>query len=160
MFNTISDVTTRLTSVEVDLSEQDDRLTIIENEVDLWDDRIVSLEVANMDITERLITVEETILCTYELIKKTTLDFLFNITKCLYLNVYCPQFHGWLAIVRLVKMVDPASTSTLILLYVCAEMDILARLVNTVCITQIRQKLTYSFHQIVIWNQLREDCKL
>ena len=48
------------------MAEQDDRLTTIESNVDLWDDRIIALEVADIDITERLTTVEETILSTYE----------------------------------------------------------------------------------------------
>ena len=44
------------------MTEQDDRLTATENNVDLWDDRIIALEVANMDIQERLTSMEETIL--------------------------------------------------------------------------------------------------
>ena len=44
------------------MAEQDDRLTATENNVDLWDDRIITLEVANIDIQERLTTVEEIIL--------------------------------------------------------------------------------------------------
>ena len=59
-----SDTTTRLTTVEGDVAEQDDRLTSIENSVDLWDDRIIALEVSNTDITERFTTVEEAILST------------------------------------------------------------------------------------------------
>ena len=47
------------------MAEQDGRLTATENNVDLWDDRIVALEVANTDIQERLITVEEIILSTF-----------------------------------------------------------------------------------------------
>ena len=60
----IVDVSTRLTTAEADLDEQDNRLTLVENNVDLWDDRIVALEVANTDIQERLSTVEDTILST------------------------------------------------------------------------------------------------
>ena len=61
------DTTTRLTTVEGDVAEQDGRLTEIESNVDLWDDRIVALEVSNMEIIERLTTLESTILSTYEL---------------------------------------------------------------------------------------------
>ena len=61
------DTTTRLTTVEGEVTEQDERLTLIESNVDLWDDRIIALEVSNTDIQERLTTVEETILSAYEL---------------------------------------------------------------------------------------------
>ena len=58
----IVDASARLTTIEGDLDEQDNRLTVIENNVDLWDDRIIALEVANIDIQERVTTVEETTL--------------------------------------------------------------------------------------------------
>ena len=41
---------------------QDARLDAVEDNVDEWDDKITALEVANMDITERLISVEEILL--------------------------------------------------------------------------------------------------
>ena len=41
---------------------QNVRLDILEDDVDEWDDKITALEVANIDITDRLITVEEIIL--------------------------------------------------------------------------------------------------
>ena len=49
---------------EVDFLEendviQDTRLNSVEDEVDEWDDKITVLEVANIDITDRLIIVEE-----------------------------------------------------------------------------------------------------
>ena len=62
LYNAFSDATTRLTTVEGDVAEQGDRLTATENNVDLWEDRIITLEVANMDVQERLTTVEEIIL--------------------------------------------------------------------------------------------------
>ena len=34
----------------------------MEDDVDEWDDKITALEVANVDITDRLITVEEILL--------------------------------------------------------------------------------------------------
>ena len=59
------DTTSRLTSVEGDVTEQENRLTVIESNVDLWDDRILVLEVANTDTQERLTTVEDIILSMY-----------------------------------------------------------------------------------------------
>ena len=41
---------------------QDVRLDSVEDDVDEWDDKITSLEVANIDITDRLITIEEILL--------------------------------------------------------------------------------------------------
>ena len=41
---------------------QDARLGAVEDEVDEWDDKIIALEVANVDVTDRLITVEEILL--------------------------------------------------------------------------------------------------
>ena len=41
---------------------QDARLGVVEDDVDEWDDKITSLEVANVDITDRLIIVEEILL--------------------------------------------------------------------------------------------------
>ena len=37
-------------------------MTVLETSVDLWDDRIIALEVSDTEISERLITLEETIL--------------------------------------------------------------------------------------------------
>ena len=41
---------------------QDERLNVVENDMDVWDDKITALEVANVDIQDRLVTVEETLL--------------------------------------------------------------------------------------------------
>ena len=57
-----SDTNSRLMVVEGDVSEQGDRMTVLESSVDLWDDRIIALEVANVDVAERLTRLEETIL--------------------------------------------------------------------------------------------------
>ena len=45
-----------------DVSSQGERLDVVEDDVDEWDDKITALEVANVDITERIITVEEILL--------------------------------------------------------------------------------------------------
>ena len=45
-----------------DVSSQGERLDIVEEDVDEWDDKITALEVANVDITDRLITVEDILL--------------------------------------------------------------------------------------------------
>ena len=65
----VSDANTRLDAVEGDVetiegdvAEQDERMTVLESSVDLWDDRIIALEVMNVEIMERLITLEEVIL--------------------------------------------------------------------------------------------------
>ena len=52
---------------EVDFLEendviQDTRLGSVEDDVDEWDDRITALEVANVDITDRLTTMEKIVL--------------------------------------------------------------------------------------------------
>ena len=52
---------------EVDFLEENDitqdaRLGTVEDDVDEWDDKITALEVANVDIIDRLITVEEILL--------------------------------------------------------------------------------------------------
>ena len=52
---------------EVDFLEENDvtqdaRLVAVEDDVDEWNDKIMALEVANVDITNRLITVEEILL--------------------------------------------------------------------------------------------------
>ena len=49
-------------SLEKNVVAQDIRLDVVEDDVDEWDDKITSLEVANVDITDRLITIEEIIL--------------------------------------------------------------------------------------------------
>ena len=41
---------------------QDVRLDSVEDDMDEWDDKITALEVANIDITDRLITLEEILL--------------------------------------------------------------------------------------------------
>ena len=51
-----------VTTIESDVAEQDERMTVLESSVDLWDDRIIALEVANTEISERLTTLEDTIL--------------------------------------------------------------------------------------------------
>ena len=45
-----------------DVSSQGERLDSVEDEVDEWDDKITALEVVNVDLTERLITMEEILL--------------------------------------------------------------------------------------------------
>ena len=45
-----------------DVSSQGSRLDVVEDDVDLWDDKITALEVANVDISNRLTTVEIIIL--------------------------------------------------------------------------------------------------
>ena len=45
-----------------DVSSQGERLDSVENEVDEWDDKITALEVANVDIIDRLTIVEEILL--------------------------------------------------------------------------------------------------
>ena len=45
---------------EVDFLDSD--VTSLADDVDEWDDKITALEVANIDITDRLITVEEILL--------------------------------------------------------------------------------------------------
>ena len=62
IFNIFSDTNSRLMVVEGDVSEQGDRMTVLGSSVDLWDDRIIALEVANVDVAERLSSLEETIL--------------------------------------------------------------------------------------------------
>ena len=51
-----------VTSINDDISSQGERLDAVEDDVDIWDDKITALEVANVDIQDRLLTVEETIL--------------------------------------------------------------------------------------------------
>ena len=51
-----------ITSLEENDITQDVRLAFVEDELDYWDDKITALEVANVDITDRLITVEEILL--------------------------------------------------------------------------------------------------
>ena len=63
----VATVETDVATIEGDVAEQDERMTVLESSVDLWDDRIIALEVANTDIQERLTTLEEVILSTYEL---------------------------------------------------------------------------------------------
>ena len=62
----VAAVETDVATIEGDVAEQDERMTVLESSVDLWDDRIIALEVANTDIQERLTTLEEEILSTYE----------------------------------------------------------------------------------------------
>ena len=49
-------------SVNEDVSSQGERLDSVEDEVDQWDDKITALEVANVDIIDRLTTMEEIVL--------------------------------------------------------------------------------------------------
>ena len=51
-----------ITSLEENDITQDVRLAFVEDDLDYWDDKITALEVANVDITDRLITVEEILL--------------------------------------------------------------------------------------------------
>ena len=48
--------------MNIQLEEVDERLDSVEDDVDEWDDKITALEVANVDITDRLTIVEEIIL--------------------------------------------------------------------------------------------------
>ena len=52
----------QINNIEVDVSLHDERLDSVDDNVDEWDDKIRLLEVANVDITDRLITVEEILL--------------------------------------------------------------------------------------------------
>ena len=52
----------QINNIEVDVSLHDERLGVVEDDVDEWDDKITALEVANVDLTDRLITVEEILL--------------------------------------------------------------------------------------------------
>ena len=52
----------QIDNIEVDVSLHDERLDSVEDNVDELDDKITALEVANIDITERLIIVEEILL--------------------------------------------------------------------------------------------------
>ena len=45
-----------------DISSQGERLDSVEDDVDEWDDKITALELANVDITDRLMTVEDILL--------------------------------------------------------------------------------------------------
>ena len=58
----INNIVQDVDSVETRVESQEERLDIMENDVDVWDDKITALEVANIDITERLTIVEEIIL--------------------------------------------------------------------------------------------------
>ena len=53
---------TQVMSLEENDFTQDVRLDIVEDDVDEWDDKITALEVANVDIQQRLKTVEEHLL--------------------------------------------------------------------------------------------------
>ena len=48
---------TQILSLEENDVTQDVRLDVVEDDVDEWDDKITALEVANVDITDRLSTV-------------------------------------------------------------------------------------------------------
>ena len=48
--------------MEIDLNMQSERINTVEDDVDEWDDKITALEVANVDIQARLMTIEETII--------------------------------------------------------------------------------------------------
>ena len=51
-------------SLNEDVSSQDERLDAVEDDVDIWDDKITALEVANVDIQDRLINLEDILLGT------------------------------------------------------------------------------------------------
>ena len=52
----------QILSLEENVVAQDIRLGVVEDDVDEWGDKITVLEVANVDITDRLITLEEILL--------------------------------------------------------------------------------------------------
>ena len=58
----ISNIAEEVNFLEENDVTQDARLGAVEDNVDEWDDKIKALEVANVDITDRLITIEEIIL--------------------------------------------------------------------------------------------------
>ena len=58
----ITSLNADITSLEENDVSQNERLGAVEDDVDEWDDKITALEVANVDITDRLITVEEILL--------------------------------------------------------------------------------------------------
>ena len=70
-----------MATTEEDVAEQDDRLTTIESNVDLWDDRIIALEVANIDIQDRLTTVEETILGAFKSLATIHVLYFLQLNK-------------------------------------------------------------------------------
>ena len=51
-----------VTGINIQLEDVDERLDSAEDGMDQIDDKITALEVANVDITDRLITVEEILL--------------------------------------------------------------------------------------------------
>ena len=59
---TVDSYDTKIIFLNEDISSQGERLGVVENDVDEWDDKITALEVLNIDITERIITVEEILL--------------------------------------------------------------------------------------------------
>ena len=69
---------TQISNIEVDVSLHDERLDVMEDDVDVWDDKITALEVANVDITDRLTTVEELLLGNMLYLIFLLLMFLFN----------------------------------------------------------------------------------
>ena len=52
----------QINNIEMDVSLHDERLSVVEDDMDEWDDKITALEVANVDLTDRLITVDEILL--------------------------------------------------------------------------------------------------
>ena len=55
---------------------QDVRLNVVEDDVDEWDDKITALEVANVDITDRLIAIEEILLGKLNIYTQVTCSYM------------------------------------------------------------------------------------
>ena len=75
----------QITSLNDDVSSQDNRLDSVEDDVHEWDYKITALKVANVDITERLITVEEILLGTLRICTQIIEIFILSIrhwTSC------------------------------------------------------------------------------
>ena len=91
----LEDVEIQVNSIagEVDLHDsqialQEERLDIIEDDVDEWDDKITALEVANDEIVDRLIVVEENILGKINFLRINSQAISFSFTCCKVITYY------------------------------------------------------------------------
>ena len=69
----------QITSLNGHVSSQDNRLDSVEDDVHELDDKITALKLANVDITERLITVEEILLGTLRICTQIIEIFILSI---------------------------------------------------------------------------------
>ena len=79
-----------ITSLAENDITQNVRLDSVEDDVDEWDDKITALEVVNVDITDRLITVEEILLGEISYLKIDLNNIHFDV---IYFNIF--QSRGW-----------------------------------------------------------------